>query len=75
MKILDNNNMRKIESPSHNILKNYALFNTFGIKLTHNPFECVFVASFYSFCEFRLHCNALLNLISNYKMSPKGYFK
>ncbi len=49
MKNLDNNNMRKIESPSHNILKNYTLFDTIGIKLTHNPFVCVFVASFSSF--------------------------
>ncbi len=49
MKKLDNNNMRKIESPSHNILKNYALFDTLGVKLTHNSFECVFIASFFSF--------------------------
>jgi hypothetical protein len=49
MKNLNNNNMRKIESPSHNILKNYTLLNTLGVKLTHNPFVCVFVALFFSF--------------------------
>ncbi len=49
MKKKDNNNMRKFESPSHNILKNYnTLFNRLGVKLTHNPFVCVFVASFSS---------------------------